>query len=116
MFYCDAARLDASSEPTVIVGIVHALSGRRAEAIEVRRALLQKSDTDYVPATDFALLDAALGNQDDAVRWLNRAADEHARGVAAINVHPVLRRLRQHPGYLALLKRLDLPLPLPTVP
>ena len=106
-----AARVEAGNEPTSLVGIVHALAGRRADAIEVRRALLEKSVTNYVPPTDFALLEAALGNQDDAVRWLERAAAEHARGVAAINVHPVLRRLRGHPGYLALLERLDLPLP-----
>lgn len=107
----EAARVEAGSEPTMLIGVVHALAGRRAEALEVRRALAQKATTDYVPPTDFALLEAALGNDDSAVRWLERAADVHSRGVASINVHPLLRRLRTHPGYVALLARLDLPLP-----
>lgn len=36
---------------------------------------------------------------------------EIRRTLAAINVHPVFRRLRPHPGYLTLVRRLDLPLP-----
>lgn len=107
----NAANVEAGNEPTLLVGIVHALAGRRDDALEVRRALIQKSAIDYIPPTDFALLGAALGDQDDAVRWLERAAADHARGVASINVHPVLRRLRRHEGYHALLQRLDLPLP-----
>lgn len=106
----EAARVDAGNEPTVLIGVVHALAGRRADALDVRRALVEKAETDYIPPTDFALLEVALGHEDVAVRWLERAATEHARGVASINVHPLLRRLRSHPGYLALLARLDLPL------
>ncbi len=107
----EAARVDAGNEPTMLIGIVHALAGRRADALEVRRALVQKAAADYIPPTDFALLDVALGHDDDAIDWLEQAAGEHARGVASINVHPLLRRLRTHPRYLALLARLDLPLP-----
>lgn len=107
----NSARTEAGNEPTVAVGVVHALAGRRTEALEVRQALVQKSASAYVPPTDFAMLAVALGEHDEAVRWLERGADERSRGMAAINVHPVLRRLRGHPGYLALVRRLDLPLP-----
>lgn len=106
-----AARVEAGNEPTLAVGIVHALAGREADAREVWRALEAKAATSHVPATDFAMLAAALGEDDLAVRWLERAADQYGRGVPSINVHPIFRRLRAHPGYVALVKRLDLPLP-----
>lgn len=107
----NAARVEAGNEPTLQVGIVHAMAGRRGDALEVRRALEQKAAVGYVPATDFALLAAAMGEDDEAVRWLERGAEERSRGIASMNVHPVLRRFRAHPGYVALLRRLDLPLP-----
>lgn len=106
-----AALTAAGNEPTAVVGVIHARAGRTAEAEEVWRSLESKAATTYVPPTDFAILAAALGRHDEAVRWLERGANAHARGMAGITVHPLLRPLHGHPRFIALAARLGLKLP-----
>lgn len=106
-----AARADAANEPTVLLGVIHARAGRRAEALEVRRALADKATATYVPPTDFAAIDTALGHDDAALAWLERGEVTHARYMAGINVHPLFRTLRGNPRFIALTKRLGLKLP-----
>ncbi len=106
-----AALAAAGNEPTALVGVIHARAGRRTEAEEVWLSLESKARTAYVPPTDFAILAAALGRHDEAVRWLERGADAHARGMAGITVHPLLRPLHGHPRFIALAARLGLKLP-----
>ena len=106
-----AALEGAGNEPTALLGVIHARAGRAREAEEVWRALQIKAATTYVPPTDFAILATALGRHDEAVRWLARGADAHARGMAGITVQPLLRPLHGHPRFIALAAWLGLELP-----
>lgn len=104
-----ASATEASNEPAVMVGIVHARAGRRADALQVRRALEAKAATGYVPATEFATLDTALGEYDRALEGLERAVRERARSVPSIAINPLFRPLRSHPRFIRLVARLGVP-------
>jgi DNA-binding winged helix-turn-helix (wHTH) protein/Tfp pilus assembly protein PilF len=105
--------VEPSNEPTLLVGVVHARAGRRADALTVRSALEAKASVSYVPATEFAVLDAALGDVESALDWLERGFDERARWMAAVAHTPLLRSLRGHPRFTRLVERLGLPSPPP---
>jgi Tfp pilus assembly protein PilF len=102
---------EASNEPTVLVGVVHARAGRREQALLVRSALEAKAAVTYVPATEFAVIDAALGDADGALDWLERGFEEHARWMPSIAHTPLLASLRGHPRFTRLVERLKLPMP-----
>jgi DNA-binding winged helix-turn-helix (wHTH) protein/Flp pilus assembly protein TadD len=104
-----ASATEASNEPAVMVGIVHARAGRRSEALQVRRALEAKAATGYVPATEFATLDTALGEYDRALDALERAVREHARSVPSLGINPLFRPLRSHPRFTRLVALLGVP-------
>jgi hypothetical protein len=54
----------------------------------------------------------AFRNEDDAAfEWLERAYDQRDSGLVEMKGDPLLANLRDDPRYLALLKRLRLPLP-----
>ncbi|HET7705529.1 MAG TPA: winged helix-turn-helix domain-containing protein [Thermoanaerobaculia bacterium] len=52
---------------------------------------------------------AALGNKDEAFRWLDIAARHRVSKVTTVNVDPELKALRDDPRFDALLKRIGLP-------
>jgi hypothetical protein len=54
------------------------------------------------------MLFAGLGNQDQALAWLEKAYDERADGLTWINVDPMLDTLRKQPRFKAIVKRMGL--------
>ena len=65
---------------------VHALVclGRDEEARSLRDQLLERSVERYVSPYAIAEMEAALGNTDNAMEWLNRGAEERASYLSAI--------------------------------
>lgn len=51
----------------------------------------------------------AMGEKDEAFRWLTRAFDERNPNVITLRTDPLFDDLRSDPRYLALLARLKLP-------
>ncbi|MGZ8867495.1 MAG: TPR end-of-group domain-containing protein, partial [Thermoanaerobaculia bacterium] len=52
---------------------------------------------------------AALGNKDEAFRWLEIAFKHRVSRVTAINVNPELKSLRDDPRFDVLLQKIGLP-------
>ena len=75
------------------LGLVHALAGRRREALRVRDQLSKQAGMRYASVYHIGVIHLALGERDHAVSWLRRALSERARFMAYIRTDPVLRPL-----------------------
>jgi hypothetical protein len=63
------------------------------------RILERAAEKEYVSPVRFAELHAALGEDEEALRWLARAAEERAPALAYSAADPVFDRLRGRPGF-----------------
>ena len=96
--------------PVAVVGYIHGRAGRRAEALEVLRALeAARARSIYVPATDLALVAVGMGDREAALTWLEQAYDEHARWMCSLRVLPPFDPLRDEPRFKALVAKMKFP-------
>jgi serine/threonine protein kinase/TolB-like protein/Tfp pilus assembly protein PilF len=104
-------RAFAGDTPTTRAKRAHVLAacGRRDEAREILRGLLERRDDEWVTAYELAIVHALLGDHDGAFRWLARAEGEHAVGFAFVAVDPHLDALHDDPRFRDLLRRLGSP-------
>ena len=83
-----------------------ALAGQRAEAEAILRELEAGADSGrYVPAYEVAKVHEALGRDDQAIAWLERALADRAHSMVFLRVDPQLRRLRADPRFARLVAR-----------
>jgi TolB-like protein/DNA-binding winged helix-turn-helix (wHTH) protein len=101
------------------------LTGREEQAVEVREAfakggqrgedewrlaiLKQSARKRYVSPLEFACAYARLGQDDEALRWMENAYKDHVPDLARIWMYPELNDLHGDPRYQALIKRIGLP-------
>lgn len=85
---------------------LHALSGRRAAALQELEGLLAMSREHYVPAYEIATIYAALGEKDETFRWLERAFEDRSTLIAWLAWDPVFDGIRDDPRYRPLYERL----------
>ena len=90
------------------LGQAFALVGRVEEAREVLRRLQELSKQRYVSPYHMAYVHAGLGEDDRAMDWLERAYEERAGGVFGIKGSFLFARLRGHPRFKALLRKMNL--------
>jgi serine/threonine-protein kinase len=88
--------------PPVEVAVAWALSGRTDGA---RAVLAELKQMPAARAFELATLNAALGDQDEALTWLERAIDLRSVGFL---VDPLFRDLRDTPRFRALTARINL--------
>jgi len=69
--------------------------------------LLALGEERYLSPYHVAYVHVAL-DPDEAVRWLERAYDDRAPGIAGIATSFLFARLREHPGFVALLGKMNL--------
>ena len=92
------------------LGHAYAKAGRDEEARETLDRLEQESRTRHVSAYHIAVIHGALGDADEAFRWLDRAYEEQAPWICYMRVDPRIDgRLRSDPRFEVLLQqaRLD---------
>src|SRR5437660_1164574 len=95
----------ATHIPSVGLGITYAKMGRREDARRVLDQLIQKSRQQYVTADSIAAVYVALGEKDEAFRWLERAFEEHSGSFYSYLFRPEFRALRSDPRFADLLRR-----------
>jgi TolB-like protein/Tfp pilus assembly protein PilF len=91
-----------------VLGHALASAGRGAEARAILTKLLDRARTTYLPSYWIALIYTGLGETDQAMAWLERAAQERSSWLAWIKVEPRFDGLRALPRFQALLARLGL--------
>lgn len=79
-------------------GGIRALMEERLKRMIVRGA----------PPMGLAQLNAFLGRKDEAVRCIERAAEERQAIILFINLHPMYAALHDHPGFQDIVRRLGL--------
>jgi serine/threonine-protein kinase len=108
--YERAMRLAGSSASVPSSGLANVLvlAGRADEAREMLATLEQMRAERYVSAWVIATMHSALGQDEQALDWLERAYDEHDSAIVWLKVHPRFDALRGTPRFAALLARLRL--------
>jgi tetratricopeptide (TPR) repeat protein len=86
----------------------YALAGRKADAYAALAKMQERARTAYVPAYDFAAAYLALGEQDTALDWLERAFEERAQYLPHLPADPAFDPLHGNPRFERLVERLGL--------
>jgi tetratricopeptide (TPR) repeat protein len=102
-----AARL--AHDPSAGLAGPSARMGRRAEALQIARAIEDTMKHRYLPPEWVAEIFANLGETDSALVWLQHGIDARSSYVALLNSWPVLDPIRHDPRFQAMVKRLGLP-------
>ncbi len=90
------------------LGFAYAVAGSRAEAVRVLASLEDIDRETYVPAYNFAIIYAGLGDFDAAFEWLDKACKERSGFLPFLKVEPVVDNLRGDARFQALLEKIGL--------
>lgn len=103
-----ARMLDEAPVVLGFLGHAYALAGEQNKAVEVLDLLTNLKKQRYVPAYSLAIVNTALGNEDQAFHWLEKAYQDKNEWVGWIKVCPELDSLRDDPRFIQLLERMGL--------
>jgi DNA-binding winged helix-turn-helix (wHTH) protein/TolB-like protein len=101
-------KLSGSPLMLALLGHAYAVSGKRAEAEQVLDDLQQLQSQRYVSPYTVAAIYVGLGDQDQAFKWLDTAAEERDLWLMNLKVDPVFAKLRQNRRFTDLLARIRL--------
>ena len=90
-----------------LLGYADAMAGQQEEAQKELKALLE--DRRFGSAFALARIHAALGQKDEAFKWLQQALDERDSIVIWLKFDPTLDNLRSDPRFALMLKEMKLP-------
>jgi tetratricopeptide (TPR) repeat protein len=91
------------------LGCAWARAGRIETTLALLVDLLQRKEQEHVLPRCFVYLYAALGKQDLAFEWLERAYASHDAGLLMLRVMPLYDRLRSDPRLERVLRRIGIP-------
>ena len=97
-----------NSEAIGSIGYVAGLTGDNAKAQAVLGELKARSAQSYIPPSNIALVYNGLGDQSEALRWLEKAVDQRDVRLTLLKADPRWDSLRSNPGFAAILKRIGL--------
>jgi len=100
--------LQTTGEPQAGLAVTYARMGRTAEARRILAEFEAKAAKTYVSGDEIAMIYAALGDKNNAFRWLQRALDEHAAPLGGMGLALEFRPLRSDPRFAVLLAKLGL--------
>ena len=102
-----SGRGDATTEG--LLGWACGLAGQREEALEILDHVKQLHGNHHASAVHLAFICVGLGEQDQAIAWLDQAYDERAGLLVTLKVQPLLDPLRSDPRFQALLEKMNFP-------
>ncbi len=105
--------LGTDRNPAVMGVLVRAYAhaGRRGEALRLVDELKRRQQKSYVPASSFVNAYLGLGDNEQALAWLERAYQEQSNLLQLIKVHPYFDPLRGDPRFVDLVHRVGLDQP-----
>jgi tetratricopeptide (TPR) repeat protein len=104
-----ARQLDGTPRARAILGYTLAVAGRRDEAAGILSELEELASQEYISPYFRVLIYTALGQQDQALEWLEKAYEERSEWLVWLKVDPKLDRLRSDPRFTDLVRRVGLP-------
>src|SRR5207247_10304841 len=100
---------EATNLPSSGLAITYTRMGRQMEARNILAQLLEAREKRYVSAPVIAAVYVALGDKEEAFRWLERAFAEHSGILQWIAFLPEFRPLRSDKRFPNLLRRIGVP-------
>jgi serine/threonine-protein kinase len=91
-----------------VLGYVYAVAGRRAEALEIVEKLKESAREHYVPPTMVSIVFSGLGENDQAMTWLEKAIEARDPWLTGLKVDPIFDALRSDPRFKDLQRRVGL--------
>ncbi|MGH9650290.1 MAG: tetratricopeptide repeat protein, partial [Terriglobales bacterium] len=107
--YQTAIRIQSSLPLIAALGHAYARAGNEREALKIVDELKPASEQSLVSGYDIALIYAALGEEDQAFAWLDKAYEQRAGKLVMVRVDPRLDPLRSDPRFKDLTRRVGLP-------
>jgi len=90
-----------------LLALALAKTGQRSEAIKLRDDLVSESSRRYIPGYHIAIANLAIGDKDEAVRWLERDVNDRGPSSQTLSSDPLLDDLRSDPRLTALIRRVE---------
>lgn len=90
------------------LGLAYGLDGRKDEANQVLKELLEIKRRRYVSPPALANVYIGLGNKDQAFYWLEKAYQDRSNYMVWLKVFPLVDSLRLDPRFDDLLRRIGL--------
>jgi serine/threonine-protein kinase len=90
------------------LAMIYAGAGRTVEAKKLLQELQELEQKTYVPPSSFGSIYLGLGEIDKALDWYEKAIDERDSYILHLSVDPQYDRLRSHPRFQALLRKMNL--------
>jgi TolB-like protein/Tfp pilus assembly protein PilF len=97
-----------NTEPLSLKAYIQARSGKRAEAEQALKVLLDSSAQRFVSPYNIAIVFAGLGDEENALAWLEKAYQTRDARLVWVGVESKWDSLREHPQFQDLLRRLKL--------
>ncbi|HTL54781.1 MAG TPA: protein kinase, partial [Candidatus Limnocylindrales bacterium] len=98
-----ATSLDNKPQALAMLGYTYARAGKRREAERALAELETLAKHRFIPPNEMAIINAALGNNDKALSFLEKDYDLRSSNVFEIGVDPRMDSLRADPRFQALL-------------
>ncbi|HEX9422215.1 MAG TPA: tetratricopeptide repeat protein [Pyrinomonadaceae bacterium] len=100
----------SGDSPLMIAALGHAytMSQKKREANQILRQLNELSKQRYVSPYDVAAIYVALGKNEQAFQFLEKAYQEHSFHLVYLNVSPQFKSIRSDPRFQELVQRLGL--------
>jgi serine/threonine-protein kinase len=98
---------EATHLPSSGLAVTYARMGRQTEARNILAQLVQAREKRYVSAPLIAAVSTALGDKEEAFRWLERAYEEHSGILQWIAFLPEFRALHSDVRFPDLLRRIN---------
>jgi adenylate cyclase len=89
------------------LGYIYARAGKRDEATKVLKDLDRLASDEYVPAYGRAVIHTALGNNEEALNWLEKSYEERSF-LVYLKVDPAFDILRKEERLVAILEKMGL--------
>src|ERR1017187_5344117 len=99
-----------NTEPLSLKAYIQAQAGNRAEAQQALRFLIESSAQRYVPPYNIAMIFAGLSDDENALRWLEKAYQSKDARLIWVAMVSKWDSLRKYTQFKDLLHRLSLPL------
>jgi len=102
--YQKARELNDDPWVLALLGHVSAVSGRRDEALKLLNELKEISHRRYVSSYSFAVINAGLGDKDQAFQWLEKSCQNHEPRITRLKVDFLVDNLRSDPRFADVLR------------
>jgi tetratricopeptide (TPR) repeat protein len=100
------APFKGGSDARASIAHTYALMGKRGAARDILAELEERAMHTYVPPHDIAMIYSALGETDEAFRWLKAAYQERYSLLVLFELDPRFDNLRADPRFTNLLSRI----------